>query len=58
MKLVFNGIGTVLIVIGTILWLPAPFITFKKGERTIPMMALIGMIGLSIFAIIDFISQF
>ena len=57
MKLVFMGIGTVLIVIGTILWLPVTFITFKKGERTIPITVLIGMIGVSIYAITEFISR-
>lgn len=58
MKLVFMGIGTALIVIGTILWLPVTFITFKKGERIIPITALVGMIGLSIYAITEFVSRF
>lgn len=57
MKLVFMGIGVVLIVIATILWTAVTFVKFEGKERIVPIAALVGMIGLSVYAIIEFISR-
>ena len=57
MKLVFMGIGAALILLAAMMWAAMTFVRFKGKERIVPIAVLVGMIGLSVYAIIEFISR-